>query len=143
MAPPESLHDVQKLMGVYGCPEKVHLTTRRQGAHFLQAPQKIGQVLVYQRSTRIFEDLKKYLTTPPTVVAPERYETLQLYISITSNVVSTTIIIEQVELSTNLKLQYPVYFISEVPSDSKTRYFKIMKLGYALLITSHKHSHYF
>jgi hypothetical protein len=36
-----------------------------------------------------------------------------------------------------------VYFISEVPSDFKTQYFHIMKLAYALLITSRKLSHYF
>jgi hypothetical protein len=58
-------------------------------------------------------------------------------------VVSTAIVIERGELDTNYKIQYPVYFISEVLSDSKTRYFPIMKLAYALLITSHKLSHYF
>jgi hypothetical protein len=36
-----------------------------------------------------------------------------------------------------------MYFISEVLSNSKTRYFHTMKLAYALLITSHKLSHYF
>jgi hypothetical protein len=41
------------------------------------------------------------------------------------------------------KVQYPVYFVSEVLSDSKTRYLHIMKLAYALLITAHKLSHYF
>jgi hypothetical protein len=40
-------------------------------------------------------------------------------------------------------MEHPVYFISEVLSDSKTRYFHIMKLAYALLITSCKLSHYF
>jgi hypothetical protein len=58
-------------------------------------------------------------------------------------VISTTIIIEWGESDTNRKIQYPVYFISEVLSDSKTRYFHIMKLAYALLITSRKLSHYF
>jgi hypothetical protein len=87
--------------------------------------------------------LKEYLTTPPTLVAPEPHKNLQLYISATSNVVSTTIIIEHGELDTNGKSQYLVYFINEVLSDSKTRYFHIMKLAYALLITSHKLSHYF
>jgi hypothetical protein len=47
------------------------------------------------------------------------------------------------ESDTNRKIQYPVYFISEVLSDSKTQYFYIMKLAYTLLITSHKLSHYF
>jgi hypothetical protein len=40
-------------------------------------------------------------------------------------------------------MQYPIYFISEVVSDSKTQYFHIMKLAYALLITPCKFSHYF
>jgi hypothetical protein len=47
------------------------------------------------------------------------------------------------ESDTNRKIQYPVYFVSEVLSDSKSRYFHIMKLTYALLIMAHKLSHYF
>jgi hypothetical protein len=90
-----------------------------------------------------FEDLKKYLTTPPTLVASEPHKNLQLYISTISNVVSTAIIVEQGESDTNHKIQYLVYFINEVLSDSKTRYFHIMKLTYVLLITSRKLSHYF
>jgi hypothetical protein len=58
-------------------------------------------------------------------------------------VVSIAIIIERRELDTNRKIQYLVYFISEVLSDSKTQYFHIMKLAYALLITFRKLSHYF
>jgi hypothetical protein len=76
-------------------------------------------------------------------VAPEPHKNLQLYILATSNVVNMTIIIERGEFNTNQKIQYPVYFISEVLSDSMTRYFHIMKLAHALLITSHKLSHYF
>jgi hypothetical protein len=87
--------------------------------------------------------LKKYLTTPPTLVATKPHKDLQLYISATSNVVSTTIIVEREESDTNRKIQYLVYIISEVLSDSKTQYFHILKLAYALLITSHKLSHYF
>jgi hypothetical protein len=58
-------------------------------------------------------------------------------------VVSTDIIIEWGESDTNRKIQYLVYFVSKVQSDSKTRYFHTMKLTYALLITSCKLSHYF
>jgi hypothetical protein len=42
------------------------------------------------------------------------------------------------ESDTNCKIQYPVYFVSKVLSDSKTRYFHITKLAYTLLITSRK-----
>jgi hypothetical protein len=42
------------------------------------------------------------------------------------------------ESGTNRKIQYPIYIISEVLSDSKTQYFHIIRLAYALLITSRK-----
>jgi hypothetical protein len=87
--------------------------------------------------------LKKYLTTPPTRVALEPHKNLQQYISTISNVVSTCIVVERRESDTNLKIQYPVYLVSKVLSDSKTQYFHIMKLAYALLIMSRKLSHYF
>jgi hypothetical protein len=76
-------------------------------------------------------------------VASEPHKNLQLYISGTSNVVSTAIVVERGESVNNRKIQYSVYFIIEVLSDSKTRYFHIMKLAYALLIMFHKFSHYF
>jgi hypothetical protein len=91
-----------------------------------------------QEAQEAFEDWKKNLTTPPTLVALEPHENLQLYISPTSNVVSTVIVVERGESDTNRKNQYPVYFVSEVLSDSKCQYFHNMKLAYALLITSHK-----
>jgi hypothetical protein len=89
------------------------------------------------------EDLKKYLTTPPTLVAPKPHKNLQFYILATSNVVSLAIVIERGESYTKYRTEYHVYFISEVPSDSKTQYFQIMKLAYAFLIMSRKLSHYF
>jgi hypothetical protein len=44
-----------------------------------------------------FNDLKKYLTSPPTWVAPKPHENLQLYISTTSNMISTVIAVERGE----------------------------------------------
>jgi hypothetical protein len=60
-----------------------------------------------------FKDLKKYLITPPTLVGPEPHERG----SATTNVISTVIVLERGESSTNRKIQYLVYFISEVVSD--------------------------
>jgi hypothetical protein len=96
-----------------------------------------------QEAQEAFEDLKKYVTTPPTLVGLEPHENLQLYISATCNVVSTTVVMERGESDTDRKIQYPVYFVSKVLSDSKSWYFHIMKLAYVLLIIACKLSHYF
>ena len=58
-------------------------------------------------------------------------------------VVSATLVVEREEEGHTLKVQRPVYFISEVLSDSKTCYPQIQKLLYAVLITKRKLRHYF
>jgi hypothetical protein len=50
-------------------------------------------------------------------VNTEPHKVLQLYISATSNVVSTTIVVERGESDNNSKFQHPTYFISEVLSE--------------------------
>jgi hypothetical protein len=68
---------------------------------------------------------------------------MMLYIAATSMVVSATIVVEREEEGRVYKVQWPVYYISEVLSDSKIWYPHVQKLLYALLITSHKLRHYF
>jgi hypothetical protein len=57
--------------------------------------------------------------------------------------VSVAIVVEREEEGYVYKVQRPVYYISEVLTDSKIWYPHVQKLLYALLITSHKLRHYF
>jgi hypothetical protein len=57
--------------------------------------------------------------------------------------VSTAIVVERLEKGHAYGIQRPVYFISEVLSESKVRYPSIQKLLYGNLITSRKLRHYF
>jgi ribonuclease HI len=58
-------------------------------------------------------------------------------------VVSTTIIVKRQEDGHVYPVQRPVYFVSDVLSESKARYQPVQKLLYAVLITSRKLRHYF
>ena len=87
--------------------------------------------------------VKLLLTRPPILVPPSNGESLLLYIAATTQVVSAALVVEREEEGHALKVQCPVYFISEVLADSKTCYSQIQKLLYAVLITKRKLCHYF
>jgi len=90
-----------------------------------------------------FTQLRTFLTSPPIVTAPQPNEDLLLYIAATDRVVSTVLVVERDEPDHVYKVQRPVYFISDVLNESKTRYPQIQKLIYTILITSRKLKHYF
>jgi ribonuclease HI len=58
-------------------------------------------------------------------------------------VVSAAIVVERREEGHTLLVQRPVYFISEVLSETKIRYPQIQKLLYAVILTRRKLRHYF
>jgi hypothetical protein len=70
----------------------------------------------------------------PILMSSAEKEPLLLYITATTRVVSAAIMVEWQEEGHTLKIQRLVYFISEVLSDTKTRYPQIQKLLYNVLI---------
>jgi hypothetical protein len=82
--------------------------------------------------------LKDFLSKPPVLTAPRKKEQLLHYLVATTHVVSTTIVVERQEDGHAYLVQRPVYFVSEVLSESNARYQLVQKLLYAVLITSWK-----
>jgi ribonuclease HI len=66
-----------------------------------------------------------------------------IYVAATTQVVSAAIVVERREEGHALLVQRPVYFISEVLSETKIRYPQIQKLLYAVILTRRKLRHYF
>jgi hypothetical protein len=87
--------------------------------------------------------VKELLMKASILVPPTEGEPLLLYIAATMQVFSATLVIEWEEEGHALKVQRPVYFVSEVLSYSKTRYPQIRKLLYTILITKRRLRHYF
>jgi hypothetical protein len=86
--------------------------------------------------------LKALLTNAPILVPPAAGEALLIYVAATTQVVSAAIMVERREEGHALPVQRPVYFISEVLSETKIRYPQIQKLMYTVILTRRKLRHY-
>jgi hypothetical protein len=74
----------------------------------------------------------------PILVPPVAGEALLIYVAATTQVVSAAIVVERREEGHTLPVQRPVYYISEVLSETKIRYLQIHKLLYAVILARRK-----
>ena len=84
-----------------------------------------------------FQDLKEYLSKPPLLSPSVEGEDLFLYLAVSQTVVSSAPIHEE------LKVQRPVYYISQAFQGTRARYPRVEKLAFALIIASRKLRPYF
>jgi hypothetical protein len=93
-----------------------------KGIPFFKLLKKADDFQWTDEADAAFKHLKKYLRSPPVVTVPTEKETLLLYIGATTHIVSIVIIVEREEEGKVFKVQRPIYYISEVLSESKVRY---------------------
>jgi hypothetical protein len=138
MAKPSNKNDVMKLTGMMEALGRFIGKLGEKGLPFFKLLKKADKFVWDDEAQKTFEALKESLTTPPVMTPPIPKETLLLYISTTTNVVSTVLVAEREEEGQAYPVQRPVYYVSEVLADAKTRYTQPQKLLYALMIMSRK-----
>jgi hypothetical protein len=142
MTAPTCIKDVQKLTGCLAALNRFISKLGERGLPFfkLLKHQKFAWT---PEADQALAQLKDFLSKPPVLTTPRKREQLLLYLAATTHMVSTTIVVERQEDGHAYPVQRPVYFVSEVLSESKARYQPVHKLLYAVLVTSRKLRHYF
>jgi hypothetical protein len=143
MGAPATIKDVQKLTGCMAALNRFISRLGERGLPFFKLLKRQDKFQWIEEAERALQDLKHHLQSPPVLTAPLPGEDLLLYIAATTHVVSSAIVVERSKEGHAFGVQRPVYFISEVLSESKVRYLAVQKLLYTILITSRKLRHYF
>jgi hypothetical protein len=89
------------------------------------------------------DKLKATLAHAQILTPPQGGEPLYLNVAVTTQVVSAVIVVECTEEGHALPVQWPVYYISKVLSETKARYPQVQKLLYEVVLARRKLRHYF
>jgi ribonuclease HI len=143
MRAPTYIKDVQKLTRCMAALNRFILKLGERGLPFFKLLKYQEKFVWTPEADQALAQLKDFLSKPPVLTAPCKKEQLLLYLAATTHVVSSAIVVERQEDGHVYPVQRPVYFVSEVLSESKARYEPVQKLLYAVLIISRKLRHYF
>jgi ribonuclease HI len=143
MGPIKDLKGVQRVMGCLVALSRFISRLGERGLPLYRLLRKSERFSWTPEVEEALGNLKALLTSAPILVPPVAGEALLIYVAATTQVVSATIIVERREEGHALLIQRPVYFISEVLSETKIRYPQIQKLLYTVILTRRKLRHYF
>ena len=136
------LKDVQKLTGCVAALSRFISRLEEKAGPLYRLLKKSDKFLWDEEADRAFEELKKTLSTAPVLAAPTDKEPM-LLVAANERVVSAVVVVERAEEGKKYLVQRPVYYISDVLTDSKQRYPQWQKLVYGVFLASRKLKHYF
>ena len=134
---------VQRVMGCLASLSRFISRLGEKGLPLYRLLRKNERFTWTPEAQEALDRLKASLIHAPIRTPPIDGEPLYLYVAARTQVVSAVIIVERQEEGHALPVQRPVYYISEVLSETKTRYPQIQKLLYAVVLAQRKLRHYF
>ncbi|KAL0441204.1 UNVERIFIED_CONTAM: Retrovirus-related Pol polyprotein from transposon gypsy [Sesamum radiatum] len=131
------LGEVQKLAGRLAALNRFISRSADKGLPFFKILRGGAKFEWSKNGQEAFDELKKYLVSPPLLTKPETGETLYLYLAVSENAVSSVLVRQE------NREHLPVYYVSKVLQGAEPRYSQIEKLALSLVIAARKLRPYF
>jgi hypothetical protein len=122
MGPIKNLKGVQRVTGYLAALSRFIARLGQCSLPLYKLMKKSDHFTWTPEAQEALDSLKNMLKSPPILTAPTPEESMLLYISATTQVVSAALVVEREEPRRSQKVQRPMYFVSEVLLDSKTHY---------------------
>jgi hypothetical protein len=143
MGPIRDLKWFQKVLGCLAALSRFISRLGEKGLPLYRLLKKHERFSWTVEAQEALDKLKATLAHAPILKPPQDGEPLYLYVAATTQVVSAVIVVERTEEGHAPPIQRPVYYISEVLSETKARYPQVQKLLYAVVLARRKLRHYF
>jgi ribonuclease HI len=143
MGPIRDLKGVQKVLGCLAPLSRFISRLGEKGLPLYRLLKKHECFSWTVEAQEALDKLKAMLAHAPILTPPQDGEPLYLYAAATTQVASAVIVVERTKEGHALPVQRPVYYISEVLSETKVRYPQVQKLFYAVILARRKLPHYF
>jgi hypothetical protein len=122
MGPIKDLKGAQRVMGCLAALSRFISCLGEKGLPLYCLLRKAERFTWTPEAEEALQNLKALLTNAPILVPLAAGENLLIYVAATTQVVSAVVVVERREEGHALLIQRPVYFISEVLSETKIRY---------------------